>query len=174
MSPIFVGSLDNVAEKYRDKFKSNFYQCPVLKLSFNAQTRIRILKRLYLAITLSILTHTVGNLLTRKSLFWELQVRFNFIRVMQNSSRFTNVSRFGNMELVTLTWLIWSSQAAKHSPSPALVPFPTRFSLPEKINGLNLEGKGINSLLLFVIECALAYIRKYCSENIQRASVTFR
>ena len=40
-----------------------------------------------------------GNLLIKKSLFADAQVRFNFIKVMQNSSRFTKVSRLGNIEL---------------------------------------------------------------------------
>ena len=47
----------------------------------------------------------VGRNLTRKGLLGELQVRFNFIKVMQNSSRLTNVSRLGNIELVTPTLL---------------------------------------------------------------------
>ena len=56
-----------------------------------------------------------GNLLIKKSLFADAQVRFNFIKVMQNSSRFTKVSRLGNIELVTPTLFIWSSHADKHS-----------------------------------------------------------
>ena len=58
---------------------------------------------------------TLGNLSTKKARFFELHVRFNFIKVMQNSSRLTNVSRLGNCELLTPTLLIWSSQAARHS-----------------------------------------------------------
>ena len=56
-----------------------------------------------------------GNLFVRKGLLADAHVRFNFIKVIQNSSRFTKVSRFGNCELVTPTLLIWSLQAARHS-----------------------------------------------------------
>ena len=56
--------------------------------------------------TFTILSHTVGNLAIRNSLFSELQVLLSFLKVMQNSSRFTNVSLLGKSELVTPTLFI--------------------------------------------------------------------
>lgn len=89
--------------------------------------------------TLWMLSQTEGNLFTRKALLCELQVRFNFIKVMQNSSRLTKVSRFGNLELVTPTLLIWSSQAAKHSswPLPTCWRKATEFATNALLSVLN-------------------------------------
>ena len=65
--------------------------------------------------TVIMLSHTFGNLATKNSRFSEWHVLLSFLKVMQNSSRFTNVSRLGKSELVTPTLFIWSSHAAKHS-----------------------------------------------------------
>ena len=65
--------------------------------------------------TVTMLSHTFGNLATKNSRFSEWHVLLSFLKVIQNSSRLTNVSRLGKSELVTPTLFIWSSHAARHS-----------------------------------------------------------